>query len=166
MNWRRALSIAVCVGTFTVGHVSAQMQPAAPQPEQQAPPCVQEFVKLRTDTEKKAIAIRNASARHASPKEACGLFNTYSVAEEKMLKYAADNTVWCGIPQQVVDQIKESHVRTTQLRTKICNVAAQAQIAPRGPSLSDALGSPVPDSNNIKTGRGTFDTLSGSALGK
>jgi hypothetical protein len=65
-----------------------------------------------------------------------------------------------------VNQIKASHVRTAELRTRICNAAAQAQIAPRGPSLSDALGSPVPDSNNIKTGRGTFDTLSGSALGK
>jgi hypothetical protein len=32
--------------------------------------------------------------------------------------------------------------------------------------LSDALSSPVPDSNNIKTGRGTFDTLTGSPLGK
>jgi hypothetical protein len=152
------------MGAFAAGQASAQMQP--PPQQQQAPPCVQEFMKLRTDTEKKAIAIRNASARKATPKEACGLFNTYSAAEEKMLKYATDNTVWCGIPQEVVNQIKASHVRTAELRTRICNAAAQAQIAPRGPSLSDALGSPVPDSNNIKTGRGTFDTLSGSALGK
>jgi hypothetical protein len=155
------------MGAFAAGQASAQMQPPPPQQQQQqAPPCVQEFMKLRTDTEKKAIAIRNASARKATPKEACGLFNTYSAAEEKMLKYATDNTVWCGIPQEVVNQIKASHVRTAELRTRICNAAAQAQIAPRGPSLSDALGSPVPDSNNIKTGRGTFDTLSGSALGK
>jgi hypothetical protein len=165
MIWRRTLFIAACIGSFTAGQAAAQMQPT-PQQEQQAPPCVQEFIKLRTDTEKKAIAIRNASARKASPKEACGLFNTYSAAEEKMLKYAADNTVWCGIPQQVVEQIKASHVRTAEIRTKVCNAAAQAPMAPRGPSLSDALGSPVPDSNNIKTGRGTFDTLSGSALGK
>jgi hypothetical protein len=166
MSWRRALSIAVCMGAFAAGQASAQMQPAPQQDQQQAPPCVQEFMKLRTDTEKKAMAIRQASARKASPKEACGLFNSYSVAEERMLKYATDNTVWCGIPQQIVDQIKTSHTRTAELRTKICNAAAQAPMAPRGPSLSDALGSPVPDSNNIKTGRGTFDTLSGSALGK
>jgi hypothetical protein len=37
---------------------------------------------------------------------------------------------------------------------------------PAGPSLSDALTSPVPDANNIKTGRGTFDTLTGSPIGK
>jgi hypothetical protein len=166
MSWRRTLLIAACMGSFAAGQASAQMQPPPQQDQQQAPPCVQEFIKLRSDTEKKAIAIRNASARKASPKEACGLFNTYSVAEEKMLKYATDNTVWCGIPPQVVEQIKTSHIRTAELRTKICNAAAQAPMAPRGPSLSDALGSPVPDSNNIKTGRGTFDTLSGSALGK
>jgi hypothetical protein len=28
------------------------------------------------------------------------------------------------------------------------------------------LSGPVPDSNNIKTGRGTFDTLTGNPLGK
>src|ERR1700758_3403641 len=115
MSWRRALLIAVCMSAFAAGEASAQMQPAPPQDQQQAPPCVQEFIKLRSDTEKKAIAIRNASARKASPKEACGLFNTYSAAEEKMLKYATDNTVWCGIPQQVVDQIKASHVRTAEI---------------------------------------------------
>jgi hypothetical protein len=32
--------------------------------------------------------------------------------------------------------------------------------------LSDALSGPVPDSNNIKTGRGTFDTLTGNPLEK
>ena len=38
--------------------------------------------------------------------------------------------------------------------------------ARRGPSLSDVLGgSAVPDANNIKTGRGTFDTLTGTPLG-
>jgi hypothetical protein len=43
-------------------------------------------------------------------------------------------------------------------------MAAQPQ-RPAGPSLSDALGGPIPDSSNIKTGRGTFDTLTGTPLG-
>jgi hypothetical protein len=168
MSWRRALLIAVCMGPFAAGQASAQFEPAqqqAPQ-AQQAPPCVQEFTKLREDTEKKASAIRQASSRKATPKEACGLFNAFVTSEAKMLKYATDNSVWCGIPPQILENIKTSHTRSSEMRTKICNVAAQAPMAPRGPSLSDALGSPVPDSNNIKTGRGTFDTLSGSALGK
>jgi hypothetical protein len=174
MNLRRAVFIAVCMSPLAAMQAAAQFQPApqqqapqqqAPQQAQQAPPCVQEFMRLRGDTEKKAVAIRQASARKASPKEACGLFNAFSASEAKMLKYAEDNTVWCGIPQEVVASIKTGHARTNEMRTKICNVAAQAPVAPRGPSLSDALGSPVPDTNNIKTGRGTFDTLTGTPLG-
>jgi hypothetical protein len=177
MNLRRSVFIAACMVPFATGQAAAQFQPApqqrapqqqAPQQaqqEQQAPPCVQEFMRLRSDAEKKAAAIRQASSRKASPKEACGLFNAFSASEAKMLKYAEDNSVWCGIPPQIVDSIKTGHTRTNEMRTKICNVAAQAPMAPRGPSLSDALGSPVPDTNNIKTGRGTFDTLTGTPLG-
>jgi hypothetical protein len=175
MNLRRAVFIAACVIPLAAGAAHAQFQPSpqqqapqqqAPQQAQQAPPCVQEFMRLRSDAEKKAAAIRQASARKASPKEACGLFNTFSASEAKMVKYAEDNSVWCGIPPQIVDSIKTGHTRTVEIRTKVCNAAAQAPMAPRGPSLSDALGSPVPDSNNIKTGRGTFDTLTGTPLGK
>ena len=36
-----------------------------------------------------------------SPKEACGLFNVFTAAEAKMLKYAIDNATWCGIPPQM-----------------------------------------------------------------
>jgi hypothetical protein len=49
-------------------------------------------------------------------------------------------------------------------RTNVCLMAAQPQ-RPAGPSLSDALGAPITDSSNIKTGRGTFDTLTGTPLG-
>jgi hypothetical protein len=81
-----------------------------------------------------------------------------------MLKYTNENGVWCGIPKNVADQIKLAVTKVSEIRTKICQVAAQP--AAQGPSLSDALISPVPDSNNIKTGRGTFDTLTGSPIGK
>jgi len=167
MSLRRTWFIAVCVLPFAAGAANAQFQPPPQQQAQpqQMPPCVQEFGKLRDDTEKKAIAIRTASARKASPKEACNLFNVFSAAEEKMLKYATDNSVWCGIPPQIVESIKKGHIRTTELRTKVCRAAA-AQPVQRGPTLSDALGAPIADSSNIKTGHGTFDTLTGTPLGK
>jgi hypothetical protein len=53
----------------------------------------------------------------------------------------------------------------SEVRTRVWQVAA-APVQQQGPSLSDALTGPVPDSNNIKTGRGTFDTLTGTPLGK
>jgi hypothetical protein len=165
MSLRRALFIAACMAPLVGGAARAQFQPPQQPPQGQAPPCVQEFGKLRDDTQKKAMAIRQASQRKASPKEACGLFTAFTTAEAKMLKYAVDNATWCGIPPQIIDSIKKGHARSSEMRTKICRVAA-APPRPTGPSLSDALGGPIPDANNIKTGRGTFDTLTGTPLGK
>lgn len=166
MNLRRAAVIAAFASVLAAAAApaAAQFQPA-PQ-GQQPPPCVKEFLRLRGIAEKKAAAIRAASERKAPPKEACKLFNSFSAAEAKMLKYATDNSVWCGIPAQVLSGIKKSHARTTELRTKVCRVAAAGPPRPAGPSLSDALVGNVPDSSNIKTGHGTFDTLTGTPLGR
>ena len=144
------------------GSVMAQVQPAPPQ---QAPPCVQEFFKLRDEAEKKATAIRAANERKASPREACQLFGALITAQTKMLKYANENTTWCGIPAQVATDLKLGIAKISEIRTRICQ-AASAPVAKQAPSLSDALTNPVPDSNNIKTGRGTFDTLTGNPIGK
>ena len=162
MSLRRASCIAACLLPFAAGTAAAQFP--APQAPQQESPCVTEFFKLRDTASKKAEAIRAASQRHAPPQEACGLFNAFSTAEAKMLKYATDNSVWCGIPPQIITQIKEQHAKTNEIRTKICQAAA-APPRPAGPTLSDALSAPITDSNNIKTGRGTFDTLTGTPLG-
>lgn len=139
--------------------------PQQQQQQQQMPPCVQEFFKLRDDAEKKAGAIKAANERKASPKEACVLFTAFSASQAKMLKFVNENGQWCGIPPNVIEQIKQGTAKVNEIRTKVCQVAAAPQQRPQGPSLSDALNAPVPDANNIKTGRGTFDTLTGSPLG-
>ncbi len=167
MSLRRAL-FAVCMIPLCAGTANAQFQtaPAAAPPQQeQVPPCVQEFFKLRDDAEKKGMAIKAANDRKATPKEACQLFGVFVAAQSKMLKYATDNSVWCGIPPQVAVNLKQSVSKMSEVRTRICQAAA-SPVQQQGPSLSDALTGPVPDSNNIKTGRGTFDTLTGSPLGK
>ena len=165
MNLRRALFIAACVCPIAAGPAAAQFPPMPQQ--QQGPPCLEEFTKLRDDTQKKGQAIQAASQRKATAREACQLFNAYSAAEVKMIKYATDNSVWCGIPPEILQQLKQGHAKTADIRTKVCQAAAApVQQKPAAPSLSDALAAPVPDSNNIKTGRGTFDTLSGTPLGK
>jgi hypothetical protein len=134
-------------------------------PPQQMPPCVAEFTKLRNDAEKKGHAIQKASEQKASPKEACHLFTVFAAAEAKMIKYAVDNKTSCGVPDEVIKQLKAGHNRTTDIRTKICKVA-EAPPRPAGPTLSDTLSSPIPNANNIRSGGGTFDTLTGSPLGK
>lgn len=138
-----------------------------PARQQQEPACVKEFVKLRESAQKRAGAIQAATtgSRKPSAKEACGLFNAFSAAEAKLVKYASTNASSCGIPPQVVTQMKEAHTKTNGIRSNVCRAAA-APPRPTGPTLSDALSAPIPDSNNIKTGRGTFDTLSGTTLGR
>ena len=128
------------------------------------PPCVQEFFKLRDDAEKKAAAIKAANDRKAPPKEACVLFTALANSQTKMLKFANENGSWCGIPANVIEQIKLGHRQGDRDPYKSLS-GGRGSAATAGPSLSDALSAPVPDSNNIKTGRGTFDTLTGSPLG-
>lgn len=162
MTLRRCLALAACLLPLASGAARAQMQ-VQPAP-QQAPPCMVEFTKLRDDVQKKAAAIQKAGQKKVAPKEACQLFRVFTSAEAKMLKYVTENATFCGIPAQVIEQIKTGHARSTEMRTRICKVA-EAPPRPPGPSLSDALTGPVPDSSNIKTGRGgTFDTLTGSPL--
>jgi len=165
MNLRRASFIAAVVYLpIAAGPAGAQSPPAA-QSLQQAPPCVKEFIRLRDDTAKKADAIRVASDHKASAKDACHLFTVFSTAEAKLLKYATENSTWCGIPAQIVDQIKKGHDKTKTMRFNVCK-AAEAPPPPPAPTLSAALGGPIPDASNIKTGRGgTFDTLTGAPLG-
>jgi hypothetical protein len=126
------------------------------------------FTKLRDAAAKKAQAIQAASTRKPKPsaKEACGLFNAFSGAEAKMIEFVAANSKSCGIPPEVLGNMEKAHAKTTEIRTRVCKVAAAGPPPRRGPTLSDALSAPVADSANIKHGRGTFDTLTGSALGK
>jgi hypothetical protein len=144
--------------------------PAGPSPfdrpgQAQMPPCMKDFIPLRDDTEKKAKAVQAASKRKVSPPEACKLFNALVAAQDKLLKFTAANSAGCGIPPELVGQIKQAHVQTDQVRTKVCEAAARGP-ASSGPSLSEALGtSRLADPSNIKRGGGTFDTLTGTPLG-
>ena len=95
-----------------------------PQP-QGDPPCFKEFTALRLETEKRGMAIQAAQKRKVSPQEACKLFNALVTADGKFLKYAEQNSKACGIPPQIPGQIKENHVKITQVRDRVCQVAAQ-----------------------------------------
>jgi hypothetical protein len=134
--------------------------------QQEVPPCLKAFIPLRDDTAKKGEAIQHASARKATPLEACALFNSFIAAESKMMNYAQANAANCGIPPQAIVEMKAGHKKAVEIRSKVCQAAKMQQQAPTGPSLSDALGaSQVPSASNVKPGRGTFDTLTGTPLG-
>jgi hypothetical protein len=133
-------------------------------PPQQQPPCASEFMPLRNAAEKRGLAIQDAAKRKAPPSEVCALFKTFTEAEAKYVKYAEANATWCGIPEQAVQQMKANHAQSLKIRQRVC-AAAAAPPKPRGPSLGDALSTtPTPSGSNTRTGRGTFDTLTGNPL--
>jgi hypothetical protein len=128
------------------------------------------FMPLREEAEKRGKLIKAASDRHAPPDEACKLISNFGSAETKMLKYVESHMTQCGIPPQVLDQLKNGHKNSENMQQKICAVAQQAAQAPKGPagpSLSEVLGSStaLPEATNTRKGS-TFDTLNGNVLAR
>ncbi len=122
-----------------------------------------EFAKLKDDVQKRGLAAKAAGQRKppASREEMCKHITAYSAAELKWVKYTEANVTSCGIPSEVVSQLKQVHSNTEQTKEKICTAGPSA--AP--PSLSDALGtSRLPTPETTKSGSGTLDTLTGPAL--
>ena len=129
------------------------------------PPCVVEFGKMRDDVQKKGAAAKNASERKVAREEMCKMVTIYSDAEAKWVKFAETGVSACGIPVEIVNQLKQVHSRTSQARERICS-AGPANPAMAAPSLSDALGTTSLPLDNKRAAGGTFDTLTGNAIQK
>jgi hypothetical protein len=142
---------------------------AAPPTQGGGDKCMNDFLPLRGEAEKRGKLLKAASDRHAGAEEACKLIKNFGVAENKMLSYVETNGTKCGIPPQVTDQLKSSHKNTESMTQKICAAAQQAQMhGPAGPSLSEVLGSAatLPEATPTKKGGSTFDTLNGNVLAR
>jgi hypothetical protein len=129
------------------------------------PPCVAEFGKMRDDVQKKGLAAKQASERHVTREELCKLITVYGAAEQKWIKFTEQGVSACGIPVEIVNQLKQVHGRTEQAREKVC-AAGPAAAAMAGPSLSEALGTSRPTLETKHGGANTFDTLTGNAIQK
>ena len=151
---------------------------AGPAPMQAAPPmgapagqlpCMNDFVPLRQEAERRAGLIKVAAARKASREEICQLITKFSEAEGKFVKFVEKNASWCGIPPQVASQVSTNHAKTVQTRNQVCSggpMGAQGPQVPPGPGLADAIGtnrSPNPTNTTTNKG-GTYDTLTGNPI--
>jgi len=158
MMIRRAL-FAFLIGTALAG--------AAAQLGQAQNTCEQRFIAFRTEMENKGKALQAAGKRKATPQEICSHIRGYADVEAKTLKYLRENQTTCNIPDKLVQQVKGNHAKTVQLRTRVCNAAAQGASGPPPASLglSGALG---PSSGGAAAatpgGTGVFDTLNGNIL--
>lgn len=141
----------------------------------QGAPCQNEIGPLRQELEKNGTSVKAAIERKAERTEVCNQVKRFATSEAKFVKYIEDNQAWCGIPPEIVTQVKTNHAHTLGLRQKACaapppGAAMGRPPIPPGPGLSEALGtsgSAVASSGPAgKPGRSTFDTLTGSALGR
>jgi len=149
------------------GGMSSGMAPFG-APQQGPPPACQQLIAYRDDTQKHGQALQAAGKKKAPPEEVCKLFKAFLASESKMIKGLEEMSATCGVPGEVITQLRTNHSKASQVGKQVCDAAAQG---PRqaGPTLSDALGSTpmVPDAATAsKSGRGTFETLSGSPLAR
>ena len=122
----------------------------------------------RDETQKHGQALQAAGQKKVPPEDACKLFKAFLAAEGKMVKGLEEHSATCGVPADVIKQVKASHGKASQMGKQVCDSAAQGP-RPTGPSLSDALGTTplMPDTTTAtKRGSGTFDTLEGSPLAR
>jgi hypothetical protein len=151
------------------GSAPMASSPFAAPPTQGGPSddCMNKFLPMRQEAEKRGLLLKAAGQKHVGPAEACKLIVNFIQAETKMMKYVETNAARCGIPPQVADQMKLGHKRYEEMKTKVCGAAEQmAKQGPAGPTLSDVLGSAatLPEVVAKKSSGGVFDTLSGNAL--
>jgi hypothetical protein len=158
VTWHRCAVLAqavVCVAAIAVPRGAAA----------QAGPQCNDFLKLRAEAQQKAGLVKAASQHKDDRKGMCTAVERFSAAEGAAVKFLVDNKTWCGIPEQVIADAKASHEKTLQFRTVVCSEAPA--VKPKPPTLSDAINTPSVDSSkNTKTGRGTFDTLTGNPLAR
>ena len=142
--WIALLMFAACV---SAGAGRAQDAVRAPQPGQAAAPppdgtrsptaysgppelppdivpgsnsCSDDFAPLRKDAEEKGGLTREALERHAPRTEACGLIESYSRSEYRLIEFVEDRSARCQVEAQAVEKLKAGHERTKALRTEIC----------------------------------------------
>jgi hypothetical protein len=150
------LALALC--TFANRSAWAQF-PAPPGGVQ-----CNDFSNLTAEAQKRSALVGAAMKAKADRKELCTLMTSFVAAETSAVKFLQDNKVWCGIPDQVIALSKANHEKAMKFRTMACSEEGPR---PKAPSLSDAIKAPATDTaKNTKTGRGTFDTLTGNPLAR
>jgi hypothetical protein len=131
-------------------------------PSQPSPICAN-FPKLRDEAKTKAEAVSAIGKRKGDRKDMCAAVQSFTAAEDKVVKFLEDNKRNCGVPDQAVAQAKTMHANTVKFRDTVCAEGPK----PKVPTLSDAIGAPPAETGtNTKTGRGTLDTLTGNPLAK
>src|SRR5260370_31799672 len=125
----------------------------------------QQLLGNRDEVSKQGQALQAAGQKKAPPEELCKLFKAFLSVEDKMLKGLEEHSATCGVPPEVLKQVKAGHSKASQMSKQICDVAAQGP-PQAGPTLRYALGTTprVPGASTDKEGTSTVGTLTASPL--
>jgi hypothetical protein len=66
-----------------------------------------------------------AHGKKLDPDAFCARSRPLNIAEEAMLAYMQKNKDWCQIPDEAVNQLKDTHSKSVAFGGKACTVAAQ-----------------------------------------
>ena len=104
----------------------AATAPAPAAPVQAATDCgaIQKTLIERKDLVGKANAASN-SKKKMTPQQACSLFGQLQANGTAGLKWITANKDWCSIPDSFAEGFKADHNKVGEIRTKVCNMAAQ-----------------------------------------
>src|SRR5262249_53400154 len=127
-----SLRVAVLVLVLAGSGGTVNAQTPAPGTSQIAPSeasqkCVGQFKALRAEVEKRGIAARRASEKHASRGEVCKLLPACGGAERKWIKYRETNTSKCDFQKECVAQVRTVHAKTADGQTKLCRIGARLE---------------------------------------
>jgi hypothetical protein len=133
---------------------------------QQMPPCVEQFLAIRDEVDKRFQVTRAALEKRAPAPELCRLLTRFTESEIKMIKFTEQNAALCNMPANALESMKASHSKSMEYRKQACNAASAPRARPSEPSLSDLLSPPPTSRDNTRTGRGTLDSLGGNPIGR
>lgn len=104
--------------------------PSAPAP---ASSCDTDMMKLQEKRNEVMTRVNNAvkpnKKGQVDPLVACPHLKTLVAADNEMKGWMLKNQSWCGIPDQVIDQMKEGFGKTAEIADRACAVAAQVRKA-------------------------------------
>src|SRR6202022_391875 len=84
---------------------------AAPQGP---PPACQKIMVYRDETAKAGQALQAAGKKKPGPEELCKLFKVFMAAETKFMKGLEENSATCGVPADVIKQVKLGHNKASE----------------------------------------------------
>lgn len=132
---------------------------------QQEPPCMKDITPLRAAVERDGGVVKKAIESKADRAVVCTGLTKFAATEAKFVNYLDKNQQFCGVPADVVGQLKKNHSHTVKLRGQACATAPAQAGRPQGTGLSEALGTSRGPAPVVNRG-GAFGTLTGSAIAR